>query len=289
MVALAVAVGLLLSTQPEEARDRARDAFAQGQELYRAGDFAGALAAFQTAEALQPRPAVEYNIGRCHERLGQLSEAVAAYERYLAGAPTAPDHDAVAEHVAKLRGALPPQGRLKVSVEPSGALVTIDQFPPQPAPVDQLLPAGHHVVLAELSGYAAAHRDVELPPGAALQLELTLRPPEPTPEARAPDAAVHQDIPPASARPTSGERKWTYVALAVAVVAAGAGIAFGASANTAQDQLHSRVHTQAAAQQLYDTANARAAAANGFYAGAAVAGGTAVTLFFLEPSLGHSP
>ena len=79
------------------------------------------------------------------------------------------------------------------------------------------------------------------------------------------------------------------VALTVAVVAASVGIAFGASANTAQDQLHARLHTQAAAQQLYDTANARAAAANSFSAGAAVAGATAVTLFFLEPSLGQSP
>src|SRR5271166_3843319 len=101
MVALAVAVGLLLTTQAEEARDRARDAFSQGQELYRAGDYAGALSAFQSAEALSPSPAAEYNIGRCHERLGQLAEAVAAYERYLAEAPDAPDHDALAGHLVE--------------------------------------------------------------------------------------------------------------------------------------------------------------------------------------------
>jgi tetratricopeptide (TPR) repeat protein len=289
MIALAVAVGLLLSTQPEEARDRARDAFAQGEALYRAGDFAGALEAFQTAEATQPSPAAEYNIGRCYERLDRLPEAVAAYERYLAGAPEAPDHEAVAEHVAKLRGEIPPEGRLSVSVEPPGAVVTVDQSPPQSAPVEKLLPAGHHFVLAELSGYASAHRDVELLPGGSLQLELTLKPLEPAAETRAPDAAVHQDIPPPSPHSTPGERKWTYVALTVAVVAAGVGIAFGASANTAQDQLHSRVHTQAAAQQLYDTANARAVAANSFYAVGAVAGATAATLFFLEPALSSSP
>ncbi len=66
-------------------------------------------------------------------------------------------------------------------------------------------------------------------------------------------------------------------------------MAFGASAQSAQNQLHSQIHTQAAAQTLYDTSNARAAAANSFYAGAAVAGATAVTLFFLEPALGRSP
>ena len=89
--------------------------------------------AFQTAEATQPSPAAEYNIGRCYERLGKLPEAVAAYERYLAGAPGAPDHDAVAEHLVALRAEIPPEGRLSVSVEPSGAVVSVDQSPPEPA------------------------------------------------------------------------------------------------------------------------------------------------------------
>jgi tetratricopeptide (TPR) repeat protein len=289
MVALAVAVGVLLTTQAEEARDRARDAFTQGQELYRAGNFADALSAFQSAEAARPSPATEYNIGRCQERLGRPADAVAAYERYLAEAPDAPDHDAVVEHVAELRRQIPAEGHLSVSVEPPGATVTVDQAQPVPAPVDKFLPAGRHVVLAEFSGYAPARRDVELEAGGSLQLELTLRPLDAPPLSRAPEAAVRQEIPAPTPRSIPGERKWTYVALSAAVVAVGVGLAFGASAQSAQDQLHSRIHTQAAAQQLYDTANARAVAANSFYAGAAVAGATAVTLFFLEPALGRSP
>ncbi len=288
MVALALAVGLLLNTQPEEARDRARDAFTQGQELYRTGDFAGALAAFQKAEAIQPSPATQYNIGRCHERLGQLPDAVAAYERYLSEAPGAPDHDALAGHVAELRRQIPPVGHLKVSVEPPGASVTVDQAAPEPAPIDKLVPAGQHLVLAELSGYTPARRDVEVVAGGSLQLELTLRPVETPPATRAPDAAVRRDVP-APAPPPSGGRTWTYVALAVAVVAAGVGVGFGLSSKSAQDNLQSRVHTQAQAQQLYDTANSRAVTANGFYVGAAVAGAAAITLFFLEPAAGHSP
>ena len=39
-------------------------------------------------------------------------------------------------------------------------------------------------------------------------------------------------------------------------------------------------------QQVYDTAVARSAAANGFYAAAGVAGATAIALFFLEPHFG---
>ena len=289
MVALAVAVGLLLTTQPEDARDRARDAFSQGQELYRAGDFRGALAAFQTAEATQPSPAAEYNIGRCRERLGELPEAIAAYENYLAQAPEAPDRATVAEHVEELRRQIPAEAHLSVLVEPPGATVTVDQSPPEPAPLDKFFVAGHHVVLAELAGHTPARREIELSPGGSLQLELTLKPFVTPAETRAPDAAVRQGVPPATPRPVAGERKWTYVALTAAVVAAGVGLAFGASAQSAQNQLHAQVHNQTAAQQFYDTANARAAAANAFYAGAAVAGATAITLFFLEPSLGRSP
>jgi tetratricopeptide (TPR) repeat protein len=289
MVALTVAVGLLLTTQPEEVRERARAEFAQGQELYRTGDYAGALAAFQNAQETQPSPAAEYNIGRCYERLGQLPEAVAAYERYLAAAPEAPDQAALGEHVAELRRQMPAEARLSVSVEPSGATVSVDQASAEPAPVEKRLPPGHHVVLAELAGHTAARRDVELLAGGSLQLELTLRPVEPPPETRAPEAAVREEVPPPSPHPLPGERKWTYVALTAAVVATGLGVAFGASAQTAQNQLHSQVHNQVAAQQYYDTANARAAASNAFYAGAALAGAAAITLFFLEPTLGRSP
>jgi tetratricopeptide (TPR) repeat protein len=290
MSALVAAVGLLLATDSGDARDRAREAFAQGQTLYLAGDFAGALAAFQQAESASPTPAAVYNIARCRERLGETAEAVAAYERYLAQAPDSPDHDAVAGHVAELRRQLPAEGRLRITVEPPGATVRVDQDAPEPAPVDRLLAAGHHAVRAELSGHTAAERDVELVAGGLVQLELTLRPIEsPSATSRAPEAAVREQLPPAAPRSVSGERKWTYVALTVAVLCVGTALAFGASAQNAQDQLHARVHTQTDVQQLYDTANARATAANSFYVGAAVAGAAAITLFFLEPSLGSSP
>jgi len=288
MVVLAVAVGLLLATEPEDARERAREAFAQGQTLYRAGDFAGALAAFEEAQSAVSSPAALYNIARCQERLGRTAEAIAGYERYLAAAPEAPDHDAVAGHVAELRRQLPPEGRLRVAVEPPRATVAIDQGPPEEAPLERRLPAGRHQVRAELSGYTPAEREVDLVAGGNVQLELTLRPLEQE-TVRAPEGAVREQIPPPAPRASSGERRWTYVALTVAVLCLGTGLAFGASAQNAQNQLHARIHNQTDAQQLYDSANARATAANAFYISAAVAGAAAVTLFFVEPAAGRSP
>ena len=143
-------------------------------------------------------------------------------------------------------------------------------------------------MLAELSGYFPARRDVNLVAGGALQLELTLRPLETPAVTQVPAGALREGVPP-PAPPAAGGRTWTYVALGVAVVAAGVGVGFGLSSKSAQDNLLSRVHTQSAAQQLYDTANSRAVTANGFYVGAAVAGAAAVTLFFLEPASGNTP
>lgn len=53
---------------------------AEAAERYRAGDFRAALARFREALALYDTPTIQYNIGRCHEALGEFPAALAAYE-----------------------------------------------------------------------------------------------------------------------------------------------------------------------------------------------------------------
>ena len=109
--------GLLLSTAPGDV-EQARADFEQGAALYRAGDFRGALAAFEAAQARAPAPQALFNIARCQERLGQLADAVESYGAYLALAPDAPDRAAVAARITELRARLPLEASLQVSVEP---------------------------------------------------------------------------------------------------------------------------------------------------------------------------
>ncbi len=80
----------------------ARAHFQRGQRAYSEGRYADALLAFRAAFALQPLPALEFNIARCHEQLGQLAEAIAAYRRFIARSPTGATTDHARERVRQL-------------------------------------------------------------------------------------------------------------------------------------------------------------------------------------------
>jgi len=89
IVALALSVAVALPAAPVRAAGpdpEAVAAFEEGQELFSLADYEGALAAFRRAGEIQPAPALDYNIGLCHLRLGQYEEAIAALESYLAQA-----------------------------------------------------------------------------------------------------------------------------------------------------------------------------------------------------------
>ena len=276
--------GLLLAAPPGDV-EQARADFEHGAALYRAGDFRGALAAFEAAQARAPAPQALFNIARCQERLGQLADAVESYGAYLALAPDAPDREAVAARITELRARLPLDASLQVTVEPPSP-VSVDGDAAGLSPVSVRLRPGPHRVRATQDGYQPLEREVELAAGAQVQLELSLVPliPGIAANGRAPDAAVHDAVAPL---PKASPRRWTYVAAGLAAACLAAGITFGISAHQAEDSLKSGPpRSQEAVQQVYDTAVARSNAANGFYAAAGVAGAAAIALFFLEPHLG---
>jgi hypothetical protein len=278
----ALMAGLLLSTAPGDV-EQARVDFERGADLYRAGDYRGALAAFQAAQARAPAPQSLFNIARCQERLGQLAEAAESYEAYLTAAPAAPDRAAVSTHLAELQARLPLEASLRVSVEPP-ASVSVDGDGAGRSPVALQLKPGRHQVRATEDGYQPAEREVDLAAGARIQLELSLVPVLPQTSGQAPEAAVKDTVAPA---PKAAPRRWTYVSAGVAAVCLAAGIGFGVSAQKAQDTLRDGTpRSPEQVQQIYDTANARSAAANGFYAAAGIAGVAALALFFVEPHLG---
>ena len=276
--------GLLLTAQPGDVKTQARADFERGTELYRAGDFRGALAAFEAAQALSPTPQALFNIARCQERLAQLADAVDSYSAYLSAAPDAPDRAAVAARIDELRARLPLEASLRISVEPPSP-VSVDGEAAGQSPVAVRVKPGTHRVQATQQGYQPLEREVELGPGARVQLELSLVPllAAGSPE-RAPEAAIRDTVAPP---PRTQPRRWTYVAAGIAAACLAAGIAFGVSAHQAQDTLKDgSLRSQEAVQQIYDTANARSAASNGFYAAAGVTGAAAIALFFVEPHLG---
>lgn len=56
----------------------------RGMDLYRAGDFASALEAFEASQSLAPLPENVLNIALCQEQLGHMDAALQSSEQYLA-------------------------------------------------------------------------------------------------------------------------------------------------------------------------------------------------------------
>lgn len=63
--------GIAAAQQDDPDTDAARALFKRGTLQYDAGQFREALGMFEQAKAIKPLPAFDYNIGRCHEQLGQ--------------------------------------------------------------------------------------------------------------------------------------------------------------------------------------------------------------------------
>jgi tetratricopeptide (TPR) repeat protein len=58
-----------------------------GEMMFNRADYAGAISQFKSAYRHSKKPALLYNIARCHESLGQHAEAIKTYEVYLESKP----------------------------------------------------------------------------------------------------------------------------------------------------------------------------------------------------------
>lgn len=94
-----------------------------GAELYAAGNYAGALAAFERAYALIVEPNLLFNIAGCYEQLGQPARAIEYYHRFLGAPEAAPEgRERAIEALQALRAfeAPEPVAQTRQLTEPSG-------------------------------------------------------------------------------------------------------------------------------------------------------------------------
>ena len=84
---------LLMATIPAFALSviEADSLVSEGERAYATGDHATALARFDSARTTYSSPALLYNIGNCHFKLGDIPHAILFYERALRLAPGDPD------------------------------------------------------------------------------------------------------------------------------------------------------------------------------------------------------
>jgi hypothetical protein len=215
-------------------------AFASGEKKFKANDFAGALADFEASEAAKASPETERYVGLSHDNLNHFTEAVAAYEKFLANVPQAMKQqgDETKRRVEAIK-TMP--GKVHVESMPAGAQITVDaaanpSAAPHhaPTPTDLDLPIGHHTLRISAAGYDPTDKDVDVTYASKQDVKVELqKTPEPVPTPPPPVVAENpQPAQPAPPPPPPEPRSKipAYVTGAVAIVATGVGIGFGAKA-----------------------------------------------------------
>ncbi|MCC6746478.1 MAG: hypothetical protein IT371_02400 [Deltaproteobacteria bacterium] len=95
----------------------AKKHFELGRIYYDQAAYDRALTEFKEAYRLSKKPALLYNIGKCHESLGQLKDAITQYEKYLA--ETGQEDANLKARVANLRSRLEAQEKASPKAGPT--------------------------------------------------------------------------------------------------------------------------------------------------------------------------
>ncbi len=199
---------------PEDAQRDAAEEFERGSQAYAAHDYAGALAAFERAQALSPHDRVRANIAMCLAELGRAREALAQLDAALAGSELAePERAIVRVEITRIRKQLATL-RTKGDV---GLAVVVDGVDRCTTPcVLELDPGAHALVVED----PPLRERFELRAGQVLELPLARPVPAPRPVATPP-----VDHAPSKARARPSAMLWVGLPL-VALGTAGT-IGFG--------------------------------------------------------------
>jgi tetratricopeptide (TPR) repeat protein len=185
---MAAVLAIVLLAAPSEALTRAH--FAKAQKAFAQHDWKHALEEFAATSEATPTelPDLWFDIAQCHRNLGHARQAVAAFERYLALKPDAPDRDKVRTLIVALGGHVsddaPPAAPIAAAAPDEPAPPAAGSAPSDPKPV---------------AGAVTATASLPLIPPA--------------------------DAPPA--KPHRRWKLWTGVAVGVALVAVGVGLGVG--------------------------------------------------------------
>lgn len=177
-VQLAVAPVAISSAAPTKSgqQDEAGKLKKQGDAAMMDLRYDDAIAAYEASYAIVPNPALHYNRGRAFEALGRFADALKAYESFMKLAT--PDLKAkvpqMAQHVEEVRKKVT---QLTLSVKPSGARVLLRGVMLGSAPLGTVaVNAGSAKIEVMADGYAPYSKEIELPGGQSMTLEVELTP-----------------------------------------------------------------------------------------------------------------
>ncbi|MEO7112845.1 MAG: PEGA domain-containing protein [Polyangiaceae bacterium] len=229
--AVAGAAGSAGGAKPD--LNEAKKRYAAGEKKFKAADYQGALDDFTAADAIKSTPQSVRYVGLTDDKLGKFSDAVVAYDKFLADVPAKMTKEADETRARETEIKAMP-GKVHVDATPAGAQVTLagtlGTKPAQPVPADLELAPGKYQLHVSADGYTAKDQDLDVTFASQQQLKIDLEPaaaPPPPP----PVVAVAPPPPaPAPAQPLPPEPRSkvpAYVTGGLAIVAAGVGTVFG--------------------------------------------------------------
>jgi hypothetical protein len=267
----------------KQKKDLAKKAFKEAEEKFTKGDYAGALEAYRVAEENLPGDRPKYKIAQTLDKLGQVTEAVAAYQAFLDANPDAnKQKDLIADANTRMTELRKTPGKVKLTISPeapAGMKVLVDGAEQPMAAGNELsLAPGKHQVTVQAEGFETATQDVDVTFAETKDVPLTLTkkaepPPPPPPVAVAPPPPPPEEAPPPPPPPRS--KVPAYVTLGLAGAGAIVGTIFGAQALGAKSEFEATPTTE-----LADKADRNALIADMSYAVAITFGVTGAVLLF---------
>jgi tetratricopeptide (TPR) repeat protein len=134
LLLLASLLSLLVATTARAETDDAlaKQYYKLGEELYNRADYEGALKQFNQSYLISKRPALLYNMARCHESLGQHEKAIEVYNDYLRSNPENPA--VIQARIANLKRLIEKRKEATPVPTPTPAPTTAPSPEPSPAP-----------------------------------------------------------------------------------------------------------------------------------------------------------
>lgn len=286
---------LLAQTAPldadPEARGKAKALLVEGSAHYDAGDYAGALEKFTQAREAYASPKIWFNIGQANRDLGRYADAMAAFDKFLAGATdaTAGTRAEAQKAIGEMKSKL---GTLRIECAIPGAEVSVDGKSEGQAPLPEpiwVMP-GRHQVTALAPGIPPIVEAVTVAAGAESVVGLTAQVAQPQRLRENPYGDI-AEVRPARREPADHTwwlgRKWTWVAAGSTVVLASGAIIAGAMMQSKFDDLRSSCGRGNPAfpgctQSDVDAVKLRRDTANVFWGLTAVAAAATGVLFYFE-------
>lgn len=259
----------------DEKREQAREAYGQGEEKFKAGDFAGAVEGYKKANEILPSPQAQFKLATALDKAGKNAEAAEAYKKFLDTAPADKMEDqkkAATERVAGLS-----EGKITVLSDPGGATVKIDGTSADGVtPIEAKAKPGTHTVEVILPNYETFTKTIELAANGTVKVDAKLVSAAPPPPPPAPSAPVAAPSPPPEkpAEPPPSKTP-AYVTLGLAGAGAVIGTIFGLSALSAKSDFDKAPTTKGA-----DDAERNALIADMAFGAAVTLGVTGTVLYF---------